>query len=606
MQRNIKTKEERVIKDVEIVPNFIVWNWMISGLKLCGVDIMLFAYIYSQSFDNKHYTTASMTTLANWFGLTRQTLVKHIENLPFVEKLVSQEHINGFYTFNYFKVNMDALTMFMIQSDHQVYSDFLDAYEDVLKAGFPKDKDAIHEYFRAFKNWHGGMGDDILNVFQNVIRVGNELRYITKDYDDVPFVEALGTVYEVGKKVEGWTNILNGECVESSDSSEHDNTKTVTDDTTANTSTTAPKTNKIPATTLMNRFGKKPKRTGLVRFANEKKSDLNKASVNEHVEKLKDIVTNFVLTEANNNSELLDLLYSYITAWGNKGITYDSLKASLSLLKDASLNVNDMIMFCRKSIAKNTKILINPSDKQVQQNTAKKSLLRSCEIIVSDYVKDEADNNIELKNIILQYISDILITKNKITVAGQLNQHLATLSNYCKTTESKINSVKRSYMNGWLAMAYEGVDNSSNNSASNTVSGVEVDMEAKEQIIEDNKHKCYLYMHPQVQEALLNYIHNTINGKSMTADKFKINLEFLMLHRFTIDTIVAAVKEATLKNYTYLCLDDYANTKLVLKRYISLERCLEYANRVRKQDCEEAYKKNPNDERFVGMVKFIN
>lgn len=605
MQKNIKTKEERVIKDVEIVPNFIVWNWMISGLKLCGIDIMLFAYIYSQSFDNKHYTTASMTTLANWFGLTRQTLVKHIENLPFVEKLVSQEHINGFYTFNYFKVNMDALTMFMIQSDHQIYSDFLDAYEDVLKAGFPKDKDAIHEYFRAFKNWHGGMGEDILNVFQNVIRVGNELRYITKDYDDVPFVEALGTVYEVGKKVEGWTDILNGKYINNSNNSatEHTEPKPTNISTPP---TTASKSNKIPATVLMNKFGKKTKRTGLVRFANEKKSDLNKESVNAHIEKLKDIVTNFVITEADNNSELLDLLYSYVITWGGKGITYTSLKASLDLLKNASITVDDMIMFCRKAVAKNTKTLISTNDKQVQQNTAKKSLLQSCETIVSKYVENEADNNIELKNIILQYISDILITKNKITVAGQLNQHLETLSNCCTTTESKINSVKRSYMNGWLAMAYEGANTNSGNGTSNIVNGIEVDMKAKEQLIEDNKHKCYLYMYPQIQEALLNYIHNTVNGKSMTADKFKINLDFLMLHRFTIDTIVAAINEATLKNYAYLCLDDYNNTKLVLKRYISLERCLEYANRVRKQDCEEAYRKNPNDERFVDMIKFVN
>ena len=101
-----KPKNERTIKDVEIMPNFIVWNWMMSALKLTGNDILLFAYVYSQSFDNKHYTTVSMTTLASWLGLTRQTVVKHLENLPFVQKYVSQDGSNGFYTFNYF-INID-------------------------------------------------------------------------------------------------------------------------------------------------------------------------------------------------------------------------------------------------------------------------------------------------------------------------------------------------------------------------------------------------------------------------------------------------------------------------------------------------------------------
>lgn len=618
MARNRITKEDREIREPELTPSFIIWSWMMSALKLSGVDIMLFAYIYSQSFDNTHYTTASLTTMANWFGLTRQTIVKHMDNLPFVEKMVSQQHSNGFYTFNYYRVRMNELTKFMINADNYVYNEFLNDYETVLKAGFPNDKDTIQNYFRAFKDWHGGMGEDVVNAFKAVIKLGNELRYITKDYENVAFVNALEVVLQEANNSEGWVDILNNVVVSEStsdssiSSNEHINQSDNSDshsldreeplDTTTTKRRGRP--NKINPTSFLNNR-RKAKSTGLVRFADGRKPN-NKESINEHIQNLKDIATNFVINDGNNNSELLELLHSYVQAWGDKGITYDSFKATLSLLRNASMSIDDMLMLCRRAVSKNTKVLVDTSNKLVQQNMAKKSLLNSCTVIIDDYVKREGENNQELKDVLIQYVSGILLAKNKLTDAGQLHQHLDVLTECCNKLEDKINSVKRSYMNGWNAMAYENAVSTSTNSSTSTNNGLEVDMEAKEQLIEDNKHKCYLYMYPQVQEALLNYIHTTVNGKSMTADKFKMNLEFLMLHRFTIDTIVAAINEATLKNYTYLCLDDYNNTKLVLKRYISLERCLEYANRVRKQDCEEAYRKNPNDERFVDMIKFVN
>ena len=300
---------------------------------------------------------------------------------------------------------------------------------------------------------------------------------------------------------------------------------------------------------------------------------------------------------ADNNSEVLDLLYSYVTAWGDKGITYDSFKASLGLLKDASLNIDDMVTFCKKAIAKNTKTLISTTDKQVQQNMNKEDLIKVCEGIINTYVKNNVDNNEELRTILTKYTVGILINKGKVTDAGQLHQHLETLSNYCKTTEEKLNSIKKSYMNGWLAMAYEGANNnSSNNSFANTSNSMEVDMETKEKIIEEANIKYFFFMYPQVIDALKTYIHSTNNGKAMTADKFKLNLDFLMLHRFTIDDIVKAISDATLKDYAYLCLEDYKITNNAKQKFRTLEYKLEYEIRYRKQACVEAYNKNPNNE----------
>ena len=124
--------------DGTTLPNFMIWGWMTSILHLSKQDLLLFAYLYAQSHDNIHYLSTCPTVIAEWFGMTRQTVIKHIESLPCVEKLVSKEHTKGSYTFTYYRINMNELLKLVVCTDTYDYANFMKAYEKMLLLYFPE------------------------------------------------------------------------------------------------------------------------------------------------------------------------------------------------------------------------------------------------------------------------------------------------------------------------------------------------------------------------------------------------------------------------------------------------------------------------------------
>ena len=72
------------LSHINSVPNIVMWSWMRTVLRLCGSELLIFSYIFSQTFDSSHRCYACLIDMEDWFGVTRQTISRNIDRL--VEK----------------------------------------------------------------------------------------------------------------------------------------------------------------------------------------------------------------------------------------------------------------------------------------------------------------------------------------------------------------------------------------------------------------------------------------------------------------------------------------------------------------------------------------
>ena len=95
MTRKPSTNKE---SDLEPTTNdFTICTWMIDELHLVGSGLVLFAYIYAQTMNNMHPSTTSLLALTRISGLTKQTVSRAIDKLPYIIKNASQDNDKGFY-----------------------------------------------------------------------------------------------------------------------------------------------------------------------------------------------------------------------------------------------------------------------------------------------------------------------------------------------------------------------------------------------------------------------------------------------------------------------------------------------------------------------------
>ena len=65
----------------KFAPTIVVWSWMRTVLNLSGSELLIFSYLYSQTFDDSHKCYTTLSDMSDWFGLTRQTISRNIDKM---------------------------------------------------------------------------------------------------------------------------------------------------------------------------------------------------------------------------------------------------------------------------------------------------------------------------------------------------------------------------------------------------------------------------------------------------------------------------------------------------------------------------------------------
>ena len=649
VQRNLNAELVNENYDGTSMPNFMIWGWMTTLLGLKDKALMLFAYIYSQSHDSIHYSATSPTNISKWFGITRKTLYNRLADLPFIEQLTSNNHIKGAYKFVYYRINMEALLKSITKSDNNDYINFMKSYEHMLVLHFPDDKEDISNYIQTMIDWHGGMGEDIINAFKAIVKLGDVLRTGEKEYKNTKFVEALNVVINEVKKDKLLLDRITECCQDAVDSEEPVKTNVFVDDNTNNVNTTTnteeseiivptddntdssgtadivdnkpteteqPKKRKherntnLPSIDEINQMKEKKKR-GRPALLNNTKT-VAKENMLAQIDRLKTAGINYVAENFNSDMELNNAIESYINKFGTHKMTVNDLTFILNNLSAKYPDAED-IAYCinyatsvsakdvlSKKVQNNVEPFIN--NKRIDKINA--VIVDNAKVVIDEFVKNEADNNTELANILKIFyeerIAKDMINNHKELSENQIHNLLKNLKECCNTVDDMIKSVNLSNDRAYKSF-YAVNNNNSNNSYNNSNNNQPQDIEEKKKLIDKFVADNWYYLYPDIKEGLIDYVENTSNGQGCTAKQFAANLNQLGLYKFEYDMCKEAINNAIARNYPNLCIEDKNMTNMLNMQCYSYESRQHTAISYRRRECEQTYKKNPTDERLVNM-----
>lgn len=576
------------------MPNFVVWSWMRTGLNLSGVHIMLFAYIFSQSFDHEQCMTTSLTRLSEWFGISRQTLSRNIDSLPYVEKFVSQDNVKGFYTYNYYRVNMESLLEYIRGCEPEIYQEFMAAYQGLLLLKFPNDDKVIQDYFTRLINWHQSDNPQALVDLSAVVALGEGIQNNSIDCSNVDF----NTLIESIKSGNEWFPYNPYHSVSTSDKS----------------GTTKPEVSPAvqiePVQKPRRKGAKSPADLGIIAKPPRQKrmtADEKLRQRNENIEKLKLIVSEYVAMNVGNNPECLELLNTYITdvlfydIKTYNPISPNSFRTLLSELR-VFKTLDDKLDAIRSSIGHRYRGFCYEDKGKLKQKYRQMEQGELIQGHIEEFIQKYAKNNESLAELLRCYTEEVFIPTGKSFM--QFKLFLKKLEDVNLSSEDMYTVVSETYMNGWKRWSFEFPEHFTSNLLSSEVRkpvNPIVDMTEKEEAIDKFFRDNYLYQNPEIKELLLQYVHETPNGQSMPVKEFINKMNYLILHRFLIIDIVDALKDSVANNHKDFCQPDYAKEKEIKHVFGSLEEYLRQSIRENRRQCEVARRKRPNDPRFEGM-----
>lgn len=551
------------------MPNFVVWNWMREALELSGTNLMIFAYVYSQSFDGVHYSTTSLSTMEKWFGITRQTISRNLERMPYVKKLTYvNPEVNNF-KYNYYRVDMEEILKICMNKGTSIYDDFMLSYKNILLLKFPEDDKEIDDYFDTMLNWHKLSNATYTVDFKTITTIVDMLMN-----SSVPEEKSFRSIIETLSK----NNISQGYISDSE----------VLKDTVSPTDASEPPP-EISNTVEKPKVTGKFKATELFKPTKPKKES-KQARLNRERAEMDAMTRDFVLTYADNNSELLDILDAYLDFRVTSFITPAQWSANLKLFRKVHKTVPEMISGATTALAAGYRKLAYENQQTIIADNYKFERNN----LVKEFVANYGEGNADLESVLLKYSEEVADRKN--VTPNQFSVLLKNLHKLCPTTEQKLESVTNAYASGWSALAYANRFNDcTTSSASNTV----IDKDKKLSIIDKFFTDGFYYLTPEIKELLIQYITETKSGRNMSANRFSLSLDFLRLHCPLEEHKITAIKEAILKDTEYLCREDFNDTKQAKKAYNSLENRAYNMDRNRKQTAHRYYMEHPTDPRFV-------
>ena len=538
----------------EMIPNIVIWSWMRTVLDLSGSELLIFSYIFSQTFDNVHPCTTKLSEMETWFGVSRQTITRNVEkmvNKGFILKNCTNDPFNPIIKHNSYKVDVENITHLCEDSDFDSYTNFIESYKSILIQKFPDDETTIDEYFKRFLSWHKAK-NEIVNVrFADICKaiVSNEIN-LSDNFGT--FIQSLSEIdngvpeFTVSNKSENVSNSLK-QSTESADT--------------------------VTMVSLIEKS--KPKKT--------------KAEIRNEA-KAKKIMLNhdFVVNHGSNNQELLELLNEFLETKNGKSYTVVQWQFQLQDLLKYGRNLKRMIPAVRQACKCGYRSIIfeDKTESDIDEKLLEVDL----------YVSEFADGNEELAELLKDYVQDVAHGK-KVTVK-QFRLMLKNLTTLCPTTEDKIASVETSYACGYNALAYSNTSNSSS-----IVSDKCVDIDAKIEAIDEFITNGWYQLVDGLRDSLISYVKTTHHGMTMTVDSFKLNLDMLRLNCFLDDDKVNSVKRAVLNNYPRLCTENFDETRNLTKKHTSREAQAKSLDRSRMQDVQSYHRKHPDDPRLSMLPK---
>ena len=539
------------------IPNFTICSWMISVLKLSKAELLLFAYLFDQTYDGKHKCFTSLDVMGIFFDCARQSVARNIDKLvekSFVKRETTNDPINPIIRHNSYYVNIDNIAQLCIDAGYSEYESFIKTYEISLKALHPDNEDAINEVIDHMQSLSGTQDDE--NITLNVSDLKKIIHLASGEYSGKLNIEE-----EIEK------------IIASSGKLKKHNKRSYTKPVVEKAPTQEPSVN-----SLFN----KPKRSSTK--AQKEKDLADKIAMNNE----------FVIYAANGSQKLLDMLNQFLkTTWGEKCKPFQ-WKHQLDILYEGAISEERMIDSVRNAIAGSYHKLYVQDKSEVDM----KEKLH----IIREYVDEEADGNEKLYDLLLSFVTKT--QRGKACNSEQLNMLLDELSDICETTKDKIESVSYCYKHGYAALAYRNSNDggfAGKSSFSDPINKC-VEQDDKLKAIDDFIADGYYYLVEGLKEALIKYATETKVGRSMSISDFKSNLNDLRLFGPVDSELVDKVNQAISNNYRRLAVEDYEHTNTLKTSGSSREALAKSKERRRKSDVMDEIKKHPDNPLIKNVV----
>lgn len=373
-------------------PNIVIWAWMRNVLGLCGTELMIFAYLFSQTFDSVHRCYTALSDMEEWFGVTRQTISRNIDRLVengFVVKECKREE-SGFLKHNNYAINTETVVNLCEASDYDNYKNFIQSYGMMLKERYPQDSANIDDYMSSLLAWHMNKNIEIRITLNEIANL------LSSDTSSASLTEALEAIRKVAKKPERKRNNIVKHTQNDSDAME------------------------------------------LFKTTTKRKSRTTKAR-DKYA-----LTVEFITVNAGGNQELQTLLLNFLETQSGRAFSVDQWRCQLNTLLDGCGTVDRMIESVRNSYVNNYRALYYEDRSLVDMKKKMDA--------ITEYVESDGEGNDHLKDALIRYVTET--PKGKSYTIGQFTQALRTLSSLCKTLEQKIASVEKSYENSYSALAY--------------------------------------------------------------------------------------------------------------------------------------------------------
>lgn len=562
---------DKALKD-NSSPNIVIWSWMRTVLNLSGSELLIFAYLYSQTFDNGHRCYSTLANMSDWFGLNRNTVARNIDKMV-VSGIVSKETLQDLrkplIKHNRYQVNMTHITNLCEKSDFNSYTNFIASYKQILIQKFPDDSKKIETYFDRFLSWHENkhaiVQVDMLTLSQLLCRLASP-----------------GSVPESENFLTNIANLINPSEVSSVVNEINPIQNNIVDP--CNIPTNNTKSNKNPITPE-----NYPSLFPPVKPVSTKSK---KVLFEEHLDTKRKMNAEFCALYG--NDALLDMLNKFLETKHGESFYPGQWKTQLEDLKTLGETPDRMFESVRNSYKSNYRFLIY-EDKNA-------TLFKDKLAVIDTFISTNGENNVELRQLLIDYIKDV--TKGQQASSNQLKRLLEELKRICVTVPQMIESVGESYTHSWAALAYKDRHSSNNNNSDylsmSTLSKEECTQQ-KVQLIENFIDKNYYHLHNEVKEMLLKYINSVPSGINMSPEMFQANLELLRLYCLSEDRLKESLLTATVKNLDVLCKEDFAESRQIASKHMSRDSLAESYARTRHQHVLTYQSKHPNDPRLKNL-----
>lgn len=378
------------------MPNIMIWSWMSSVLHLSCNELLIFAYIFSMSFDNIHRCYTTLNAMEDWFSLSRQAVSRRIQNMVDQELLTKQTLVDsGFIKHNSYSVNMAKVTELCENSDYDTYKNFIESYGSALKQRFPADEIKIDNYLDSLIQWHEVKDTQVCLTMKQISDI--------LLYEDAP-----DTITEVIELVSKQTKRVVPKVIKSPVSE-----PSITSDGSL-FADIAPK--------------KKPRLTRSMQAQEDKRQ----------------MAVDFVVHNYSGNEEIIDAINEYLDTPEGKKFTPDQWRKQLNNMYTYGITPERILEGINLSCANGWKSLYPKANGEAD--------MRKKMELIDDYVSKECNNDSEIKDVLYAYLFEV--PKAKSFSANQFKYALDDLSEICTTNEAKLQSIKMAYKRGWSALAY--------------------------------------------------------------------------------------------------------------------------------------------------------